>query len=42
MEHGETRLHLCVKHDNLEAPKLLVETVGDHEGPFDSAFKMLI
>jgi len=31
MEHGETILHLCVKHNNLEALKLLAENIGDNE-----------
>ncbi|KAI6704043.1 hypothetical protein NL676_013179 [Syzygium grande] len=31
MGHGETILHLCVMYNNLEALKLLVESVGDPE-----------
>ncbi|KAI3711858.1 hypothetical protein L1987_70407 [Smallanthus sonchifolius] len=31
MVQQETILHLCVKHNQLEVLKLLVETVGDHE-----------
>ncbi|XP_030456350.1 ankyrin repeat-containing protein NPR4-like [Syzygium oleosum] len=31
MGHGETILHLCVEHYKLEALKVLVESVGDHE-----------
>ncbi|KAJ0030331.1 hypothetical protein Pint_13709 [Pistacia integerrima] len=31
MERGETILHLCVQYNQLEAMKLLMETMNDHE-----------
>ena len=30
MQRGETILHLCVRHNQLEALKFLVETMDEH------------
>ena len=31
IEHGQTILHLCVKHNRLKALKLLIDTLGDDQ-----------
>lgn len=31
MDYGEILLHLCMKHNNLEVQKLVVEILGDHK-----------